>query len=132
MSLARPDALGISNKQKIALAIGIIGLFILAIALFNINFPNEGLFLSLALGLITVGTIWYSRETYLTKLEGIKNDGQWFKSVSSRGLWGWLVGVVLTSFYIVLYFFPEYLGLGKDGADNTGLISLFDPLSHFW
>ncbi len=129
MSLARPDALGITNKQKIALAIGVIGLFILAIALFNVNFPNEGLFLSLALGLITIGTIWYSREAYLNKLEGIKNDGQWFKSVSSRGLWGWIVGVVLTGFYIVLYFFPEYLGLGKDGADNTGLISLFDPLS---
>ena len=45
MSLAKPDAVDISNKQKIALAIGIIGLFILTLALFNTNFTNKGLFL---------------------------------------------------------------------------------------
>ncbi|MGC1204178.1 MAG: 4Fe-4S dicluster domain-containing protein [Flavobacteriaceae bacterium] len=129
MSLAKPDAVDISNKQKIALAIGIIGLFILTLALFNTNFPNKGLFLTGALGLITIGTIIYSRDAYLTKKEGIKNDSVWFKSISSRGVWGWLVGIILTSFYIVLYFFPKYLGLGTDGAENSGLISLFDPLS---
>ncbi|MBC3757108.1 4Fe-4S binding protein [Hyunsoonleella sp. SJ7] len=129
MSLATPDALDITNTQKVALALGIIGLFILALALFNVDFPNQGLFLTLALGLITGGTILYSREAYLKKLEGIKNDGVWLKSISSRGVWGWIVGVILTAFYIILYFFPKYLGLGTDGVENTGLISLFDPLS---
>lgn len=129
MSLAKPDVVSISNTQKVALAGGIIGLFIFVLALFNTNFPNKGVFLTLALGLILVGTIVYSRAAYLTELEGIKNDGVWFKSISSRGIWGWIVGVILTAFYIVLYFFPEYLGLGVDGAANTGLISLFDPLS---
>ncbi|MCB4799145.1 4Fe-4S binding protein [Neotamlana laminarinivorans] len=129
MSLAKPDALNITTKQKIALGLGSIGLIILALALFNTNFPNKGLFLTLALGLISIGTIFYSREAYLTKLEGIKNDGVWFKSISSRGIGGWILGVFLTSFYIVLYFFPKYLGLGQNGEANTGLISLFDPLS---
>lgn len=129
MSLAKPDALDISTKQKVALGIGVIGLFILVLALFNTNFPNKGIFLTLALGLITIGVVIYTRDAYLTKLEGIKNDGLWFQSVSSRGVWGWLVGLILTAFYIVLYFYPHYLGLGKDGAENTGLISLFDPLS---
>ncbi|WP_299113508.1 4Fe-4S dicluster domain-containing protein [uncultured Winogradskyella sp.] len=130
MSLAKPDALNITTKQKIALIIGITGLFILTLALLNTSFPNKGLFLSLSLGLISIGTIVYSREAYLTKLEGIKNDGQWLKSISSRGLWGWILGIILTGFYIVLYFFEQLLGLGQgvDGA-NTGLISLFDPLS---
>ncbi|WP_111682243.1 4Fe-4S binding protein [Winogradskyella tangerina] len=129
MSLARPDALNITTIQKVALSIGIVGLFILTLALFNTNFPYEGVFLTVALGLIVVGTVIYSRNAYLNKLEGIKNDGQWFKSISSRGFWGWAVGIILTTFYIVLYFYPQYLGLGKDGAENTGLISLFDPLS---
>ncbi len=132
MSLATPDATDISKKQKIALAIGITGLFILALALLNVNFPNKGLFLTIALGLISVGTIFYARDAYLTKLEGIKNDGQWFKSISSRGLWGWTLGIVLTIFYIVLYFYPKYLGLGQGvNGTNTGLIALFDPLSQF-
>ena len=82
MSLAKPDALDITTKQKMALGIGIIGLFIMALALFNTNFPYKGLFLTLALGLIFAGTIIYSRAAYLIKLEGIKNDGQWFKSIS--------------------------------------------------
>jgi len=130
MSLAKPDALNITTKQKVALAVGIIGLFILTLALFNTNFPNKSVFLTLSLGLITAGTVLYSREAYLNKLEGIKNDGQWFKSISSRGIWGWVLGVVLTAFYIVLYFFAEYLGLGQGAnGSNTGLISLFDPLS---
>jgi polyferredoxin len=129
MSLAKPDAGAISTTQKTALATGIIGLFILVLALFNTNFPNKAIFLTLALSLIVIGTIVYSRDAYLTKLEGIKNDGVWFKSISSRGIWGWIVGVILTSFYIILYFFPKYLGLGTDGVENTGLIRLFDPLS---
>ena len=59
-----------------------------------------------------------------------QNDGVWFKSISSRGTLGWITGIVLTSFYIVLYFYPYLLGLGVDGASNTGLVSLFDPLSN--
>ena len=130
MSLATPDALNITNKQKIALATGLVGLFILMLALFNVNFPNKGVFLTLSIGLISLGIIIYSREAYLTKLEGIKNDGVWFKSISSRGVLGWALGIFLTLFYIVLYFYPVYLGLGTNGAPNTGLIALFDPLSN--
>lgn len=129
MSLAKPDAADISNKQKIALAGGLVGLFILILALFNTDFPNKGLFLTLALGLISVGTIVYSRDAYVNKLKGIKNDGVWFKSISSRGTLGWITGVVLTLFYIVLYFYEGLLGAGTNGAENTGLIALFDPLS---
>ena len=130
MSLAKPDALDITTKQKVSLATGIFGLFIFVLALFNTNFPNKGTFLTLALLLISGGIIVYSREAYLSKLEGIKNDGQWFKSISSRGVWGWVLGLVLTGFYIVLYFYPKYLGLDQGiNGGNTGLVGLFDPLS---
>ncbi len=130
MSLAKPEANDLSTKQKIALAIGVVGLFILILALANTNFPSKGLFLTLALGLISVGTVLFARDTYLNKLEGIKNDAVWFKSISSRGILGWLTGLVLTLFYIVLYFFEEFLGQGVNGAANTGLIALFDPFSN--
>lgn len=130
MSLASPDALNITTKQKIALATGLIGLFILILAVFNVDFPNRAIFLAVSLGLIIGGTAVYSREAYLTKLQGIKNDGVWFKSISSRGVLGWALGIFLTLFYIVLYFYPEFLGLGVNGAANTGLVGLFDPLSN--
>ncbi|MDO7170835.1 4Fe-4S binding protein [Mariniflexile sp. AS56] len=130
MSLAKPEANNLSSKQKIAVVIGIIGLFIMGLAIFNTNFPNKTLFLSLSIGAIVVGTILFANDAYLTKLEGIKNDGVWFKSISSRGMLGWVTGVFLTGFYIVLYFYPQYLGQSANGEPNTGLISLFDPLSN--
>lgn len=129
MSLANPNTKGVSIQQKIALAIGLVGLFILALAILNTNFPNQGVFLTLSLVLITAGTILFANDIYLKKLEGIKNDGVWFKSISSRGILGWLTGVGLTAFYIVLYFYAELLGLGTNGEANTGLVALFDPLS---
>ncbi len=129
MSLAKPDAQDISSKQKIALALGVVGLFILSLALLNVDFSNRGWTLTASLLLITTGVILFTNDAYLKKSKGIKNDEVWFKSLSSRGLLGWLTGIVLTTFYIVLYFYPHLLGLGKDGNPNTGLVSLFDPLS---
>lgn len=129
LSIAKPDAFGMSTKQKLALGLGVTGLLILVLALFNVSLPQSGLFLTTSLSLILIGVLIYSADAYLTKQEGIKNDGVWFKSIASRGLWGWVVGVVLTGFYIVLYFFPTYLGLGTNGNANSGLVALFDPLS---
>ena len=128
MALTGQPPKTLSTAQKLATIAGLTGLFILLLATFNINFPNKGLWLSISLGLVFVGVFWFSREAYANKHKGIKNDGVWFKSVSARGLWGWISGIVLTGFYIVLYFYPEYLGLVK-GGDNKGIIGLFDPLS---
>lgn len=130
MALTGQPPKTLSRGQKLATILGLSGLFILLLAAFNINFPNKGIWLALSLLLIFVGVYWFSKEAYAQKLKGIKNDGVWFKSVSSRGLWGWISGIVLTGFYIVLYFYPEYLGLVKDGS-NRGVIGLFDPLSKF-
>jgi hypothetical protein len=45
------------------------------------------------------------------------------------GNWAWMMGVILTTFYIVLYWYPEYLGLNQDGGNSTGIVG-FDPLSY--
>jgi len=108
------------------------GLLILILSAFNISLPNKTVWLTASLTALTIGIIIYSKGAYDKKLEGIKNDGVWFKSMSSRGVLAWLAGIALTVFYIILYFYAELLGLGQgtDGA-NTGLVGLFDPLSRF-
>lgn len=128
MSLAGEPPAGLSLIQKLASGIGLAGLFILVLALANVSFPNKSLFLILSLGLMTAGTVIFSRDLYKNTHPGIKNDGLWFKSMTNRGLWAWITGIALTLFYIVLYWFPEFLGLNENGP-NTGVISLFDPLS---
>ncbi|MEN1785876.1 MAG: FeS-binding protein, partial [Bacteroidota bacterium] len=128
MALTGQPPVVLSRNQKIATLIGMSGLGIMLLAAFNIEFPDKGLWLTIALASILGGTIWFSWEAYGNKQPGIKNDGVWFKSLSSQGFWGWIAGIALTGFYIVLYFYPEYLGLAKNG-DNKGVIALFDPLS---
>ncbi|MEZ5050724.1 MAG: 4Fe-4S binding protein [Saprospiraceae bacterium] len=84
-----------------------------------------------ALALMSFGIIIYSIGTYKDKLHGIHNDGVWYMSVSNRSLLAWLLGVIITGFYILLYFKPELLGQGADDMPNTGLVAFFDPLSMF-
>ncbi|WP_339841366.1 4Fe-4S dicluster domain-containing protein [uncultured Maribacter sp.] len=128
MSLAGEPPKALNTGQKLAVLIGMTGMGILILQLFNLNLGNSALWLSVAILAIFTGIIWFSQAAYAHKQKGIKNDGVWFKSMSSRGVLAWMAGIALTGFYIVLYFYPQYLGLVKDG-DNTGLIALFDPLS---
>lgn len=130
MALTGQPPKALNRAQKLATITGISGLFILVLAIFNHNFPNKSFWLTLSLVLIFAGVFWFSWAAYSHSHKGIKNDGVWFKSISARGLWGWVTGIVLTGFYIVLYFYPEYLGLVRDGS-NQGIVAFFDPLSRF-
>ena len=129
ISFAKLEANNLNAIQKLSVALGVVGLLVFLLAIFNTSFSNKTLVLIISLGLITTGTILFSNNVYLNKSKGIKNDGVWFKSISSRGILAWATGILLTSFYIILYFFPKYLGLAAEGESNTGLIALFDPLS---
>jgi Pyruvate/2-oxoacid:ferredoxin oxidoreductase delta subunit len=128
MSLSGEPPKALNINQKLAVLLGISGLGILTLNFFNITFPNKTFWFVYSLMTITIGVIWFSWAEYARKSKGIKNDGVYFKSISSRGIWGWILGLALTGFYIVLYFYPKYLGLVKDG-DNKGVIAFFDPLS---
>lgn len=130
MSLTGQPPVSLNTTQKIGVLIGMAGLFILVLAMLGVQLGSTGLWLTIALSAITGGIIIFSKGAYAHKLPGIKNDGVWLKSMSSRGVLGWMAGIALTGFYVVLYFYAEVLGLGQgvDGA-NTGLVGLFDPLS---
>lgn len=130
MSLVGEPPKTINTQQKIASAIGLLGLTVLVLAIMNVDFPNKSLWLTGSLTAIAAGTIWFSIAAYAHKHEGIKNDGVYFKSLTSKGFWAWILGIGLTLFYILLYWFPQYLGLSEAGK-NTGLVALFDPLSQF-
>ena len=69
----------------------------------------------------------FSNLTYKGFSDSSINNDVWFRSLTNRGFHAWILALILTGFYILLYFFPEYLGYRESG--NTGLIGLFDPLS---
>lgn len=130
ISIANPDKNKIDFIEKIAVGLIAIGLLILVVSFFNMKLSTV-VFLPISLGSILIGTIIYSRRIYLKRIAGIKNDGVWFRSLSSKGIVAWALGVILTGFYVLIYWFPALLGLGENGNINSSLVALFDPLSLF-
>ncbi|MFT5858462.1 MAG: polyferredoxin [Flavobacteriaceae bacterium] len=93
-----------------------------AIYTFLIMFSeNAGLFLPISLIMMAAGILIYTYGAYAGSPSGIKNNYVMFNSLSSRGVIGWIVGIILTLFYIQLYWHAEPL---------ANAIDLFDPLSN--
>jgi ferredoxin-type protein NapH len=77
------------------------------------------LFLFLTIGVCIIGALLY----ILPKLslpEGIKNNGIFFNAMKNVQWLGILTGTWLIAFYIILYFYPEYM---------TNWVMLVDPVS---
>ncbi len=132
-SISNPHRIEMGIIQRVGLIMALLGVSILFLAWFGINVPNSTILLTLSLLLIVIGTTIYARQIYLNTPKGIKNNHIWFNTLSNRGILGWFLAIILTGFYVLLYWFPEYLGYrsGSEGL-NQGLIALFDPLSYFF
>lgn len=128
MSLTGGPPTSLNALQRLGTVIGFVGLFIIVLAGFNVSFPDKTFWLTLSLITIFLGILLFSWSSYRNQPEGIKNYGVWFKSISGRGFWAWIAGLAFTGFYVILYFFPQFLGLNATG-NNTGIVALFDPLS---
>jgi ferredoxin-type protein NapH len=129
LSIAQPHPQGADGIQKVGLAIAAIGLLIMLVAMGGVTYQQETFVLTLSLSSIIGGVTIYASRKYLTQPPGIKNNGIWQHSLTNRGLWAWMIGIFLTGFYVLLYWFPQYLGVHE--KTNTGLVALFDPLSNF-
>lgn len=121
----------LNNRQKIGAGLAVLGVLILFLAIFGVNFPSSALFTGISILAMIAGAVLFAHGSYTDKPAGIKNDHVWFKSLTNRGMLGWIFAIIFTGFYVLLYWFPEYLGQGQNGETNTGLVAMFDPLSQF-
>jgi len=81
---------------------------------------HRGLWLLLTIGLMCIGGIIYAFAAYAWRIPGIKNDSNFFSSLKSLGWMGIVLGILLTGFYVLIYFYPEYI---------TNWVLLVDPVS---
>ena len=82
-----------TSIQKVFTYIGLAGLAVIIIAGFGASiFKSTGLIFGL--GLISTGVIGYTFSSYSGLPAGIKNNGIWYRSLASRGIVAWVVGVV--------------------------------------
>lgn len=117
LSLAKPSEGHPLQKLGAALAAGAI--LCSFIAAFGPGKTDPVLFFWLIMGLIISGGLIYSIP-YFTAIPGIKNNGVMTNASTNRGAIAWGIAVLMTGFYIILYWFPFYL---------EGLIRIMDPLS---
>lgn len=111
---------GMNLFQKLGLVFSLFGMAIFSLEWVNMPiFPVKASFV-LIFGLFTVGIGLYSYGAYAHHTAGIKNNHAAFSSLTARGIVGWIAGIVLTLFYIQLYWHGEYL---------EGIVRMFDPLS---
>lgn len=132
LSIANPSPIFTDNWQKIALSLaGLTTVYIFLLAVDTVVYSKD-YSLAIIVSTFTVATFIYTWRAYRNKPHGIKNDGIWYVSMMARGAIAWVLGIVLTTFYILLYWYPSTLGLGQaDDGGNTGLIAIFDPFSYW-
>lgn len=71
---------------------------------------NKELFLFLTFGLGIIGALLLIVPNVITLgPAGIKNNGIFLHSTTNRGWLGWFTFVFLVSFYILLYFYPDFI-----------------------
>ena len=89
------------------------------------GFPsqNRGLLLFLTFGLAVIGGLMYILPNVILQgPPGIKNDHVFHQKATNRGWIGWIVFGWLVSFYVLLYFYPDF---------TLGWVFAADPVSQF-
>ena len=111
----------LSPLKKLGLAGIALGFLFLIINLTAVGRDVPALIFWLSVGLPVIGSLIYIFAQNKETLPGIKNDGITFNSLTSRGMWGWILGVALTGFYVALYWYPHLL---------ENWIRMMDPLAY--
>ncbi len=112
----------LNKGEKIGLTILAFGMLALLIAWRGAGSVSPLTYSGIGLGLTIVGALVYYWQKYMTSPAGIKNDGLQLSSTTTRGAIGWVLGIVMTGFYILLYWFPstlEHLIRMVDGLSYT-------------
>jgi len=107
--------------KKTGLSILAFGFLMLFVSLTGISATAPLLFLFLSFGLIIIGALIYIIPTYKESPPGIKNNKIFFNTFTSRGSIALFIGIIITGFYILLYWFPNLL---------VNWIRLLDPISY--
>lgn len=120
ISFSQPPPPEMDGIQKTGLAIFALGLLVFLVAAFGPGSIYSFLSFILSFGLIVAGSLIFIIRHYSNKPAGVSNNHVWHRSLTSGGIAGWMLGILITGFYVALYWFPQYL---------EHLIRMLDPLS---
>lgn len=107
--------------KKIGLTISTLGILALVISTFNNSEEYLSTLFISSFGLMVIGAAIYFHFLFHHAPAGIKNNYKFISSFTSAGTLGWILGIFITGFYIILYWFPAYI---------VNVVKLFDSLSY--
>ncbi|MBA3664674.1 MAG: 4Fe-4S binding protein, partial [Bacteroidetes bacterium] len=121
LSISDSDFTKTDNIEKLGLSILSIGLVTLMLIAFKTVFYLPHLFSTGGI-LVLTGALLFIFRKHLKHQPGIQNNHIWHTSITSGGFSGWLLAIAVTSFYIIIYWFPSLL---------NNLVKAAGPLSFF-
>lgn len=81
-----------------------------------------------ALAIASVAAVAFFFVEYSPQTPGIKNHNTFFSPTKSKGWIAWLLGILITGFYVLLYFYDDYKATGLPPLLD-GWIAMLDPLA---
>ena len=118
-ALATPPLPASSPAEKLTLAGVAGGLLALLLSLADADPGRQKTWFYLGLALLSAGTLTWSWLKFGQQPAGVQHNNLWLRASTGRGAVAWVTGLVLTGFYVVLYWFSADDGHGQ-----------FGPLSH--
>ena len=122
LALAHPPVADTSPTEKMTLGAVALGLLALLVALTDADAWSARLLFYAGLGLVSGGTAAWAWHKFGQKPAGVQQNNLWLRASTARGAVAWVTGLVLTGFYVVLYWFPWLL---------ENLIRTLDPFSQW-
>jgi len=108
--------------QKIGLFLLTFGVVLLPLLFMGFGGTKRFWMLLAVFGLIAMGTLVHTFRTYQKTPPGIRNDNMVRHVFTSGGTGGWMLGVAITAFYTLYYFFPNT-------PPYKAYTALFDPVA---
>lgn len=109
----------LSQRQRAGVVFFVLATIGLLVGLFGAGSAAPEITFWIVIGGYVLGSYLYFSK-YSDNAAGIQNDGLVQSSSTGRGAIGWVMGVALTGFYVLLYWFPSTL---------EHLIRMMDPMS---
>ena len=117
------ESLGFEEPEKVSdaplgpgekLSLALLGFGVLMFIVQSLGASPAGSWIGLLMVVVPVflGSTAYFYLSFRDTVPGIKHDNIYFRGLTSRGALGWVVGVVFTGFYIIIYWFPEFVAGG--------------------
>jgi polyferredoxin len=106
--------------ERAAAAVTALGLLVLAAGVLGV--PGTGGWAGFlgGFGVTAAGAAVWFRFHWRATPTGVRHDGIMFRGIQNRSAAAWGLGVLLTGFYVVLYWFPQHL---------ERLVRVADPLA---